>query len=131
MNRLAGSEFHLKDMWRSKSEGTLIGEKLSHYIDLQRWFLGSPVLEVYSMSAPNAVTYFNHPDNHQINLRFANGAISNLNFVMHIAETIAFPKEEDQVWFHNTHGQNVRVAELVAKGLPPEVSASDAFETMT
>lgn len=183
------SEFHLKDTWRSRSEGTLIGEKLSHYLDLQRWFIGGPVEEVYSLSAPNAVEYFNHPDNHQINLRFANGAISNLNFVMHIGETdhsdpllellekqsddghflqyhlfgakgaietdvfrrrarrwefsdgprqliseivetVTFPKEEDQIWFHNTHGQNVRVAELVADGSPPEVPVTDAFETM-
>lgn len=183
------SEFHLKNTWRSRSKGTLIGEKLSHYIDLQRWFIGGSVEDVFSMHAPNAVDYFNHPDNHQINLRFENGAVSNLNFVMHIAETdytdpllemldkqsddghslqfhifgtkgaietdvfrrrirrwafsdnpkqlvseivetVTFSKEEDLVWFHNTYGQNVRVAELVAKGLPPEYSAADAFETM-
>ncbi|MCF7854034.1 MAG: Gfo/Idh/MocA family oxidoreductase [Candidatus Pacebacteria bacterium] len=183
------SEFHLKNTWRSRSKGTMIGEKLSHYLDLQRWFMGSPVEDVFSMHAPNAVTYFNHPDNHQINLRFENDAIANLNFVMHIGETdhtdpllellekqsddghflqyhifgtkgaieadvfrrrirrwefsdspkqlvskivetLTFPKEEDQVWFHNTHGQNVRVAELVAKGLPPENPATDALETM-
>ena len=47
-----------------------------------------------------------------------------------IVETVTFPKEEDQIHFHNTHGQNLRVIELVAKGLPPEVSAEDAFETM-
>ncbi|MHC4873688.1 MAG: Gfo/Idh/MocA family protein [Planctomycetota bacterium] len=72
------SEFHLKNTWRSNSKGTLIGEKLSHYLDLQRWFAGSKVDEVYAMSAPNAVEYFNHPDNHQINMRYENGAISNL-----------------------------------------------------
>lgn len=183
------SEFHLKDTWRSNSEGTLIGEKLSHYLDLQRWFMGSPVQEVFSMTAPNAVAYFNHPDNHQINLRFANGAIANLNFVMHIGETdhtdpllemldkqsddghylqfhifgtrgaietdvfrrrirrwtfsdgpkqlvseivetVTFPKEEDLEWFHNVHDQNLRIAELVAKGLPPENPVHDSFETM-
>lgn len=183
------SEFHLKNTWRSKSEGTLIGEKLSHYLDLQRWFIGSPVKSVYSMHAPNVVTYFNHPDNHQINLKFENDAISQLNFIMHvgetdhtdpllemlekqaddghalqymlygdkgaietdvfrrrirrwaftdspkqlvseIVETITFDKEEDQVWFHNTHGQNLRIAELVANGLPPETPAKDSLETM-
>jgi predicted dehydrogenase len=141
------------------------------------------------MASPNVVDYFNHPDNHQISLRFQNGAISNLNFVMYIGETYesdplleildkqsddghflqyhifgtkgaietdvfrrrirrwefsdspkqmvskiveknSFPKEEDQVWFHNTYGQNLRIAELVAKGLPPETSAADSFETM-
>jgi predicted dehydrogenase len=187
--RYYSSEFHLKDTWRSKSKGTLIGEKLSHYLDLQRWWMGSPVEEVFSMTSPNVVDYFNHPDNHQISLRFKNGSISNLNFVMYIGETdhsdpllemldkqsddghylqyhifgtkgaietdvfrrrirrwefsdspkqlvskiverITFPKEEDQVWFHNTHGQNLRIAELVAKGLPPETPASDSYETM-
>jgi len=81
------SEFHSKNTWRSLSKGTLIGEKLSHYIDLQRWFIGSSVKEVFSMNAPNVVDYFNHPDNHQINMRFENDAIANLNFVMYIAES--------------------------------------------
>ena len=187
--RYYASEFHCKNTWRSLSKGTLIGEKLSHYLDLQRWWMGSPVEEVFSMSAPSVVDYYNHPDNHQISLRFQNGAISNLNFVVYIGETdhtdpllemlekqaddghylqyhifgtkgaietdvfrrrirrwefsdspkqlvskivekITFPKEEDQIWFHNTHGQNVRIAELVAKGLPPENPAADSYETM-
>jgi len=184
------SEFHKKNNWRSNSSGHfLIGEKLSHYIDLQRWFIGSEVESVFSMNSPNVVKYFNHPDNHQINMRFANGAISNLNFVMYlgetdysdplldmmekqaddghslqyyifgtkgaietdvfrrrirrwefsdgperiiskIVETITYEKENDTEWMHNTHGQNLRIAELVAKGLKPEVRASDAYKTM-
>lgn len=183
------SEFHSKNTWRSNSKGTLISEKLSHYIDLQRWFTGSPVDEVFSMNAPNVVGYFNHPDNHQISMRFKNGAVSSLNFVMYIAESdhrdpllemlekqsddghflqyhimgtkgaietdvfrrrirrweftdnperivskivekITYAAKDDMEWIHNTHGQNVRIAELVAKGLPPENSASDSFETM-
>ena len=183
------SEFHFKNTWRSRSKGTLIGEKLSHYLDLQRWFVGSPVEEVFSMAAPNVVDYFNHSDNHQINLRFKSDAIANLNFVMYIGETDhrdpllemlekqaddghclqfhifgtkgaiendvfrrrirrwefsdsptqlvskivetqRYPQEEDMVWIHNTHGQNVRVAELVARGLPPETPAADSYETM-
>jgi len=183
------SEFHLKNSWRSNSSGTLIGEKLSHYLDLQRWFTGSAVEEVFSMAAPNAVKYFNHSDNHQISMRFKNGSISNLNFAMYIAETdhgdplldmlekqsddghflqyhifgtkgaietdvfrrrirrweftdgperlvskiaetITYPKSGDLEWIHNTHGQNIRMAELVANGLPPEISIADSFETM-
>ena len=183
------SEFHLKNTWRSNSHGTLIGEKLSHYLDLQRWWTGSPVKEIYSLSAPNAVAYFNHPDNHQIVMRYENGAVSSLNFIMHvgethkadplretiekqsddghalqchifgtrgaietdifkrrlrrwefsdgpkqlvsrIVETISFSKGEDEQWFHNVPGQNIRIAELVANDMKPEVSASDAYETM-
>lgn len=185
-------EFHHKNTWRSNNTGGfLIGEKLSHYLDLQRWFFSRPVESVYSLSAPKVVEYFRHRDNHQIMTKFSGGGVGVLNFIMYLAETyehdplqellakqaddghslqyhivgtkgaietdvfkrrirrwefndapecpciqskivetITFKKEEDQIWFHNTHGQNVRVAELAAKGLPPEVSAKDAFETM-
>ena len=185
-------EFHRKNSWRSKNTGSfLIGEKLSHYLDLQRWFF-SPVQKpetVYSLSAPKVVEYFNHRDNHQIMTKYSKGGIATLNFIMYNAETdhadpllellekqsddghylqyhicgtkgvietdvfkrrirrfefsesedglenkivevIQFPKEEDQIYFHNTHGQNLRVFELVANGLPPEVPAEDALETM-
>lgn len=183
------SEFHLKDSWRSKSSGTLIGEKLSHYLDLQRWYAGSPVAGVFSMSAPNVVPYFNHPDNHQISLQFANGTVAQLNFSMFlgetdasdplldvlekqsddghclqfhifgtkgaietdvfrrrlrrweftdgprqlmskIVETLTYPKAQDEEWIHNVHGQNLRVIERVAQGLPPETPATDSLETM-
>ena len=184
------SEFHRKNTWRSNSSGhALIGEKLSHYIDLQRWFLNSEPKEIYAMVAPNAVDYFKHPDNHQISTRFENGTIAHLNFVMHIAEsdandpllemlekqsddghslqyhimgtkgaiqtdvfrrrirrweftdlpdrmnseiveTISYKAEQDREWMHNVHGQNIRIAELVANGLPPENPASDSLATM-
>lgn len=185
-------EFHKKNTWRSNSTGSfLIGEKLSHYLDLQRWFFDCPIESVYSLSAPNVVEYFKHRDNHHIMTKYQNGKVATLNFIMYIAEshhedplretlekqsddghflqyyicgtkgaietdvfrrrirrwafedgqqhqniqskiveTISFPKEEDLEWFHNTHGQNMRIAELVAKGMKPEVSASDAYETM-
>ncbi len=182
-------EFHKKNSWRSKSKGTLIGEKLSHYLDLQRWWINDQVEKVYSFHAPNVVKYFNHPDNHQINIQFRKGAVACLNFVMNIAETNhsdplremlekqsddghylqfhiigekgaietdvfrrrirrweftdsptqlvsrivdehIFPPQEDRIWFHNVHGQILRVAQLVATGADPDVSASDAYETM-
>jgi predicted dehydrogenase len=188
-SRYYSSEFHGKNTWRSNSTGTLIGEKLSHYLDLQRWFMGNEVEEVFSMNSPNVVDYFHHPDNHQINMRFKNGAVANLNFLMYlgetdhsdpllevlekqsddghflqyhimgtkgaietdvfrrrirrwefgdsptqltskIVETITYDKAEDQEWIHNTHGQNVRIAELVAKGMNPEVSVMNAYKTM-
>lgn len=183
------SEFHKKDSWRSKSKGTLIGEKLSHYLDLPRWWFGKKVTEVFAMSAPNFVNYFNHPDNHQISYRFEDGAISTLNFIMGVAESslgdplmdllekqsddghvlrymvygnkgaietdvfkrrvrrwafsdgkeklesaiveeVKYDKSQDLEWGHNVHGQNLRIAELVAKNMEPENSASDAFQTM-
>ncbi len=167
----------------------MIGEKLSHYLDVKRRYVGDEVEDVYSIHAPKVVEYFNHPDNHQINLRFFNGAVSTLVFNMFlpesdgsdplldvmekqsddghylqlhifgtkggietdvfrrrirrweftdgekgleskIVESIKFPKEEDLFWFHNVHEQNIRISELVAKGLPPENTIGDSYETM-
>lgn len=184
------SEFHLKDTWRSNATGSfLIGEKLSHYLDLPRWWFGQEIDEVYSMAAPNFVPYFKHRDNHQINYKYKNGAISNLNFIMGLAETdhgdplqdllekqsddghsleytvygekgaiqtdvfrrrirrweftdgpkqleskivesISYTKEDDNLWIHNTKGQNIHLFERIAKGLKPDNPASDSFETM-
>ena len=185
-------EFHHKNSWRSHGTGSfLIGEKLSHYLDLQRWFFDSEINNVYSVSAPQVVSYFNHRDNHHITTTFANGEVATLNFIMYIAETyhadplldavskqvddghylqcyitgtagaietdvfkrrirrwkfydgdeypciqsdivenITFDHKDDLEFFHNTKGQNMHIMELVAKGLPPEVSASDAFKSM-
>jgi len=184
------SEFHNRDSWRCKNTGSfLIGEKLSHYLDLQRWFFGQPAESVYSLSAPKVVSYFNHRDNHQIMTKFHGGGVGVLNFIMYlgetyskdpavemltkqsddghtlqyhivgtkgaietdvfrrrirrwefsdapehqlskIAEVVTYLPENDPVWIHNTPGQNIRIAELVAKGMKPEVPARDAYETM-
>jgi predicted dehydrogenase len=81
------SEFHLKNSWRSANKGCfLIGEKLSHYLDLSRWWIGEEVEDVYCVNAPNFVSYFNHADNHHIVCKFTNGATSSLSFVMGTAE---------------------------------------------
>ncbi len=183
-------EFHGKNNWRSNSTGSfLIGEKLSHYLDLQRWFMGCNPATVYSVNSPNVVPYFNHHDNHNIVTKFTNGGVGVLNFIMYnaetlhkdplmdvltkqsddghflqylicgtkgaietdvfrrrlrrwqfsdgekhmeskIVETITYTPEEDQVWIHNTAGQNVRILELIAQGKGPEVAPEDAYETM-
>lgn len=81
-------EFHGKGSWRSESGGSfLIGEKLSHYLDLQRWWFGESPVDVYCVAAPKVVPYFAHPDNHQMILRFPGGGVGTLNFIMYIAET--------------------------------------------
>ena len=183
-------EFHGKNNWRSNSTGSfLIGEKLSHYLDLQRWFMGCNPATVYSVNSPNVVPYFNHHDNHNIVTKFTNGGVGVLNFIMYnaetlhkdplidvltkqsddghflqylicgtkgaietdvfrrrlrrwqfsdgekhmeskIVETITYTPEEDQVWIHNTAGQNIRILELIAQGKGPEVQPEDAYETM-
>jgi predicted dehydrogenase len=185
-------EFHKKNNWRSNSTGSfLIGEKLSHYLDLQRWYFGETPQNVYSLSAAKVVDYFNHRDNHQILTRYPDGKIATLNFIMYIAEShtghdplrdlleqqvddghylqyhicgtkgaietdvfkhrirrwefsdkpeymdsniveeISFdPREEGLLYYHNVHGQNLRVIELAATGQKSEMTAREAFETM-
>jgi len=81
-------EFHGKNSWRNTKGGTLIGEKLSHYLDLPRWWVNDEVEEVYSLVSPNFIPYFAHPDNHTIMYRFRNGTVSSLFFVMGVAESV-------------------------------------------
>lgn len=81
-------EFHKKNTWRSNSTGSfLIGEKLSHYLDLQRWLFDATPENVYSLSSAKVVPYFNHRDNHQILTRYPDGKVATLNFIMYIAES--------------------------------------------
>lgn len=83
------SEAHGKNSWRSNSPepGFLIGEKLSHYLDLQRFFFDADFESVYAMAAPKIVAFCNHADNHQIMTKFPGGKVGILNFVMCIGET--------------------------------------------
>jgi predicted dehydrogenase len=85
------SEFHHKGSWRNDpaTGGSMFGEKLCHYVDLPRLWIGSEVVDVFSACAPNAVPYYKVRDNYQTVYRFANGAVSALTFAMHIGETWA------------------------------------------
>lgn len=78
------SEFHKKGSWRNKTEtgGSMFGEKLSHYVDLPRWWIGGRVEEVMSMCAPNVIPYYEVRDNYHTTYRFDNGAVSHLTFMM-------------------------------------------------
>jgi len=73
-----------KNSWRNKKKhcGNMFGEKLSHYVDLPRWWIGSDVTEVASYSAPNTVPYYEVRDNYHATYRFASGAVSHLTFMM-------------------------------------------------
>ena len=65
----------------------MFGEKLSHYVDLPRWWIGAPVTEIYSASAPNVVPYYRVHDNENVIYKFENGAVSSLSFVMYVAQS--------------------------------------------
>jgi len=83
------SEFHHKGSWRNRLStcGGMFGEKLSHYVDLPRWWIDQPVKDVYTACAPNTVPYYEVRDNYHCVYRFQNGAVSALTFVMHLGET--------------------------------------------
>jgi len=78
-----------KASWRNKMNlgGSMFGEKLSHYVDLPRWWIGSAVSEVYSVSSPNIMPYSETHDNYHTTYKFKNGAVSHLTFVMGHAST--------------------------------------------
>lgn len=77
-----------KNTWRSDGDGGgMFGEKLSHYVDLPRWWVGSPVTEIYAVSAPNVIPYYAVHDNYQTTYRFRNGAVGHLTFMMAPAAT--------------------------------------------
>ena len=82
-------ESHGKNTWRSNSPepGFLIGEKLSHYLDLQRFFFDADFESVYALAAPKVIPFCNHHDNHQIMTTFPGGKVGVLNFIMSIGET--------------------------------------------
>ena len=82
-------EFHGKKSWRIRTStgGSMFGEKLSHYVDLPRWFVGDKVEQVYSVCAPNVVKYFEVRDNYHTTWRYSNGAVGHLTFMMAPAAT--------------------------------------------
>ena len=77
------------DVWRvaSKTSGGMFCEKLSHYVDLVRWWVGDSVEEVYAICAPNVISYYEVHDNYNCSYRFKNGAVSQLTFMMGPAAT--------------------------------------------
>jgi predicted dehydrogenase len=77
------------DVWRARSgtSGGMFGEKLSHYVDLPRWWIGDAVEEVYATCAPNVVSYLEVHDNFHCTYRFKSGAVSQITFMMGPAAT--------------------------------------------
>jgi predicted dehydrogenase len=76
-------------VWRAKNEtsGGMFGEKLSHYVDLPRWWIGAEVEHIYAVTAPNVIPYYEVHDNYHCSYRFRNGAVSQLSFMMAPAAT--------------------------------------------
>lgn len=104
------SEFHHKNSWRNQTAtgGSMFGEKLSHYADLCRWFMGDSVHEVYSACAPNVVKYFEVHDNYQTTLRFTNGGVAHITFMMNLAAAFEGDPLENTVDQQQGDGHELR-----------------------
>ena len=78
-----------RDVWRAgaQTSGGMFGEKLSHYVDMARWWIGDEVDEVYAICAPNVISYYEVHDNYHCTYRFKSGAVSHLTFMMGPAAT--------------------------------------------
>jgi predicted dehydrogenase len=78
-----------KAQWRNTAEhgGNTFGERLSHYVDLTRWWIGEPVETVYSVCAPNVVPYTEVHDNYHTTYRFRGGAVSHISYYMNYPAT--------------------------------------------
>jgi predicted dehydrogenase len=98
-----------KNTWRAAGiGGGMFGEKLSHYVDLPRWWIGAPVEEIYAASAPNAIPYYQLRDNYQATYRFRNGAISHLTFMMAPAATFNGDPLQDTIDQQQGDGHTLR-----------------------
>ena len=73
--------------WRNQrsNSGGLFMEKLCHYVDLPRWWVGGPVTHFSAAAAENICPYSDFPDNVEATYRFDNGVISHLTFVAGLA----------------------------------------------
>lgn len=104
------SEFIGRNSWRTRESdaGGMFGEKLCHYVDLPRWWIESPVVEVRSVCAPNVVPYYEIRDNYHTTCRYANGAVSQLSFMMAFATTAQFDPLQNNSTAFNDDGHELR-----------------------
>lgn len=100
------SEFFGKGSWRNKlsTGGSMFGEKLSHYVDLPRWWINSEVKDVFSACAPNVIPYYEIHDNYHTICRYKNGVVSQLTFMMAPAVTFDGDPLQDVVYQQKDDG---------------------------
>jgi predicted dehydrogenase len=112
------SEFIHRGSWRVKraTGGSMFGEKLSHYVDLPRWWIGAPVVNVFTACAPNVVPYYEIRDNYHSLYRFANGAVSSLTFIMYVGQTFAGDPLQNVINQQRGDGHELRFLVVGTKG---------------
>ena len=104
--------------WRAAagSSGGMFGEKLSHYVDLPRWWINDAVEEVYAACAPNVIPYYEVHDNFHCTYRFKNGAVSHLTFMMGPAATFKGDPLQNAVSQQSGDGHALRYMVYGEKG---------------
>lgn len=112
------SEYFGPDSWRVKKQasGDMFAEKLSHYVDLPRWWIGSEVSEVFSVTSPNVVPYYEVHDNYHTVYKFRNGAVSQLTFMIGPAATFRGDPLQDKVGQQHRDGHELRFIISGTKG---------------
>lgn len=67
--------------WKVKaSSGGLFSNKLNHYIDMLRWLIGKPMLDIACTTAPKIIPYYEFTDNVFTTCRFEGGALGHIMF---------------------------------------------------
>ncbi len=112
------SEFHHKDNWRNKKAtgGSMFNEKLCHYVDLPRWWIGSKVKDVISICSPNVIPYYEVRDNYHTTYRFENGAVSHLTFMMIVGAMFQGDPDKNVVDQQQGDGHELRCLIVGTKG---------------
>ena len=107
-----------KGEWRNTQAGggSMFGEKLSHYVDLPRWWIDSPVSSIYATCAPNVIPYLEMHDNYHATYRFENGAVSHLTFIMGAASTFQGDPLQNVVSQQTGDGHALRYLVVGTKG---------------
>jgi predicted dehydrogenase len=115
-----------KGAWRndgSRAGGTF-GERLSHYVDLPRWWIGTDVTEVISMCAPNVLEYMNVLDNYHTTYRFSNGAVSHVTFTMGTCTTHRGDPLRNRIGLQQGDGHTLSYVVMGTKG----AASTDIFD---
>lgn len=148
---LYGASAYTRNAWRNLNAqgGGTFGERLSHYVDLTRWWVHAPVVEVYSACAPNVVPYTEVRDSFHTTYKFANGAVGHITYYMNFPATFrGDPLADDITDLQLGDGHELRYLIVGTKGAAeadvftrrikrwqftdtPEVMASDWVEDLT
>ncbi|MFA5864088.1 MAG: Gfo/Idh/MocA family oxidoreductase [Phycisphaerae bacterium] len=108
-----------KSSWRTRRDrgGNMFGEKLSHYVDLPRWWVGSPVTQVLTVCSPNTVPYYEVRDNYHTTYQFENGAVGHLSFFTGAMNTEKPDPEKDWLGQMRDQGYELRYTIVGTRGM--------------